>query len=131
VNPKRKLLLMFLLDCLVFSVFFAALFFTSLKNSHGPRILGLFLFSIYSLTRSCTRSRQASTAQKTTLIETAKALLTLVGFALFLTVGVVLGDSLNVLETSTLFLILLWLFGVLAFFWRFTDELTKLKSAAI
>jgi hypothetical protein len=132
-KQRTKLLLLFLLDCVVFSLFFAALAFGSLKKlGTGPYALSFLVFSVYSLTRQYTSNRLVPREpRKTTLVETVQGLVVLAGFGLFLLAGSILKERMDVLAANVPFMILIWVFGLLVCFYRFTCDLTKLKSSSV
>jgi hypothetical protein len=128
VNPKKKLFLLFLLDCFVISLFLLVVIFTVLRHWSGVCTLALFLVSLYNLTRHYTRTR-LDPPRKTTLPEIAKHLAFYVGVVLLLVAVTCLKkDALDPLLTNIPFLILVWVLGLLACFYRFACDLEKLKS---
>jgi hypothetical protein len=127
MSPKKKLVLLFLMDCFVISLFLPIMVLAARRQWIGIGILVLFLTSLYNMTRHYVRNRLAS-HRKTTIREAAKGLVTLVGVALLLTAGILAKDSLNVLFSNVVFFVLVWIFGLGLCFYRFTCDLENLKS---
>lgn len=131
MNPKKKLLWLFLSDCCVMSLFWALMILSPLRHWIGPRMLAVLLISIYSLTRNITNARWLKPIRKTKLRETATSLVVLVCVALFLVAAAALKHALDPLLTNIPFLVLVWVLLLSLCFYRFACDLEKLKSAPV